>query len=56
MRIAADHPISPARFVQMQKVAAEIADKRRRELPLISELKSVDTDAAPEIISRENVH
>lgn len=56
MRIAADHPISPARFVQMQKVAAEIADKRRRELPLIPELKSVDADAAPEIISRENVH
>lgn len=37
--IGATHPIAPARFVQMQKVAAEIAEKRRRNLPLVPDLK-----------------
>src|SRR4051812_18979696 len=30
---------TPTRFVQMREVAAEIADKRRRHLPLVPELK-----------------
>jgi hypothetical protein len=39
IRIGLTHPITPARFVQMQKVAAEIADKERRHLPLVPELR-----------------
>jgi len=39
IRLATTHPISPARFVQMQKVIAEIADKKRRGLPLVPNLK-----------------
>ena len=30
IRIGRTHPITPVRFVQMQKVVAEIADKQRR--------------------------
>jgi len=56
MRLAADHPVTPVRFVQMQKVAAEIADKQRRGLPLVPELKSGDTDAERETIPRESIH
>jgi predicted Zn-dependent protease len=41
IRIAVTHPITPARFVQMQKVAAEIADKKQRHLPLVPEMKEV---------------
>jgi Zn-dependent protease with chaperone function len=43
IRVAVTHPITPARFVQMQKVAAEIADKKRRHLPLVPEIKEVQT-------------
>jgi len=32
------------RFVQMQKVVAEIADKRRRNEPLIPELKTLQAE------------
>lgn len=39
IRFAVTHPTTPMRFVQMQKVAAEIADKQRRNLPLVPELK-----------------
>lgn len=56
MRIATDHPVTPVRFVQMQKVAAEIADKQRRGLPLVPELKSMDTDPERETIRREFIH
>jgi len=41
IRIASTHPITPARFVQMQKAAAEIADKERRHLPLVPEMQKV---------------
>lgn len=34
IRFADTHPTSPARFVQMQAVIAEIADKKRRAVPL----------------------
>ena len=40
IRIARTHPVTPVRFVQMQKVVAEIADKQRRNVPLIPELKA----------------
>lgn len=56
MRIASDHPVTPVRFVQMQKVAAEIAAKQRRGLPLIPELKSTETGIEPETTSREDSH
>jgi Zn-dependent protease with chaperone function len=56
LRIATDHPVTPVRFVQMRKVAAEIADKQRRGLPLVPELKSTETDAEPGAIRPESVH
>jgi hypothetical protein len=33
------------RFVQMQKVVAEIADKQRRNAPLVPELKTLQAEA-----------
>lgn len=44
IRIASTHPIMPVRFVQMKKVAEEIADKRRRNLPLVPELKFMQAE------------
>ncbi len=49
IRIASTHPIMPARFVQMKKVAAEIAEKRRRNLPLVPDLKIVPEQEEPAI-------
>lgn len=37
--IARTHPIAPVRFVQMKKVAEEIAEKRRRNQPLVPDLR-----------------
>ncbi|HEY9453152.1 MAG TPA: M48 family metallopeptidase [Bradyrhizobium sp.] len=48
IRLAVTHPITPARFVQMQKVAAEIADKKRAHLPLIPEMKEEQAVSARE--------
>lgn len=39
IRFAHMQPTSPVRFVQMQKVIAEIADKKRRMVPLEPEMK-----------------
>jgi len=39
IRLARTHPTSPVRFVQMQNVIVEIADKKRRGVPLEPELK-----------------
>ena len=39
---ATRHPTSPERFIQMQAVAKEIADKERRHLPLEPEMKVPD--------------
>ena len=39
IRLAVTHPITPVRFVQMQKVIAEIAAKKRLGLPLLPNLK-----------------
>jgi Zn-dependent protease with chaperone function len=56
LRIATDHPVTPVRFVQMQKVAAEIADKQRRGLPLDPELKALETVSGAKTIPQENFH
>jgi hypothetical protein len=47
IQLARTHPSTPARFVQMRKTAAEIADKKRRHLPLVPELKVVRVEASP---------
>ncbi len=47
IRLATDHPTTPARFIQMREVAAEIADKERRHLPLIPELKPATALSEP---------
>jgi Zn-dependent protease with chaperone function len=39
IRFAKTHPTTPVRFIQMREVAAEIAEKKRRHLPLLPELK-----------------
>jgi Zn-dependent protease with chaperone function len=54
MRLATTHPTTPERFVQMQNVAAEIADKKRRQLPLLPELKVTQVDAEPAAASEHN--
>jgi predicted Zn-dependent protease len=39
IRLAKTHPTSPERFLFLQKVTAEIADKKSRNLPLVPDLK-----------------
>jgi len=56
LRIAGDHPATPVRFVQMQRVAAEIAEKKRRGLPLNPELKSTEIEADSVTIQGAEVH
>ena len=55
IRIGRDHPITPVRFVQMQKAAAEIADKQRHHAPLIPELKVIQTETEPAMSSGESI-
>ncbi|MBS0533881.1 MAG: M48 family metalloprotease [Proteobacteria bacterium] len=47
--VAKTHPINATRLVQLQKVTAEIEDKKRRHEPLVPDLKyvSVEHDPAP---------
>jgi hypothetical protein len=40
----------------MQKVAAEIADKRRHNLPLMPELKFIQADTEPTMVPTESIH
>jgi len=47
IRFAKTHPTTPMRFVQMQKVAAEIADKQRRHLPLVPDLRFIQAEQPP---------
>jgi hypothetical protein len=47
IRFAKTYPTAPARFIQMREVAAEIAEKKRRHLPLVPDLKAGATDAEP---------
>ena len=56
IHIAATHPITPVRFVQMQKVAAEIAEKQRRKAPLMPELRNVQAGAGHSTIAAESIH
>jgi len=42
------HPITPVRVVQMQKVAAEIAAKRRQGLPLVPDMQAAGEPAPAE--------
>ncbi len=49
------HPASPARFVQMQKAAAEIAGKQRRGLPLVPDLRFMQAEQPP-MQSGEQMH
>jgi Zn-dependent protease with chaperone function len=46
IRVATDHPITPVRFVQMQKAIEEIENKKRNSLPLLPERRFVQTDVA----------
>jgi predicted Zn-dependent protease len=39
LRFARTHPTSPVRFLQMKKVAEDIAEKQRNHLPLVPDLK-----------------
>jgi Zn-dependent protease with chaperone function len=52
IRKATTHPTSPVRFLQMRKVAEEIADKKRRNLPLVPEMKLIEVGAGP--VARES--
>jgi predicted Zn-dependent protease len=56
IRIATTHPITPVRFVQMQKVAAEIAEKRRNGLPLKPELKATEAEIESPDSRSDNIH
>jgi hypothetical protein len=49
IRKATTHPASPVRFLQMRKVAEEIADKKRRNLPLAPEMKLIEVDSTPKL-------
>jgi hypothetical protein len=55
IRFAKTHPTTPMRFVQMQKVAAEIADKESHGLPLDPELKLINAEAQPPMNSGEGI-
>ena len=48
IRFGTTHPTTPVRFIQMREVATEIADKKRRHLPLVPELKFKTETAAPD--------
>ncbi len=54
IRTARTHPISPVRFLQMRKVAEEIADKKRRGLPLEPESKFAPPESEPEPAQQSN--
>jgi predicted Zn-dependent protease len=47
IRMGTDHPTSPVRYLQMKKVVEEIADKKRRGVPLLPELKVNQVRAEP---------
>jgi Zn-dependent protease with chaperone function len=55
IRLAKTHPTTPMRFVQMQKVAAEIADKESRGQPLDPELRFINAEAQPPMNSGERI-
>jgi len=55
IRFAGTHPTTSMRIVQMQKAAAEIAEKQRRNLPLVPELKAIQANAASTTNSGETI-
>ena len=54
IRTAKTHPTSPERFLFLQKVTAEIADKKSRNLPLVPELKVSQAPPAPATTREDN--
>jgi len=48
LRFARSHPLAPVRFVQMKRVAAEIAEKQRNHVPLVPDLKEIADAQASE--------
>ena len=54
IRLGSTHPTTPERFIFMQKVAEEIADKRRRQIPLAPELKVSHASAGPGEVTFNN--
>lgn len=44
LRFARTHPTSPVRFLQMKKVAEEVAEKQRNHLPLVPDLKIAEAE------------
>lgn len=44
LRFARSHPLSPVRFLQMKKVAEEIAEKQRNHLPLVPDVKIAEAE------------
>lgn len=50
---ARTHPSAPVRFVQMQKAAAEIADKQRRNLPLTPDVRFMQAEQPPSASGEE---
>jgi Zn-dependent protease with chaperone function len=55
IRFAKTHPTTPMRFIQMQKVAAEIAEKEGHGLPLDPELRIINAEAQPPMNSGEEI-
>jgi hypothetical protein len=55
IRLATTHPTTPERFLQLQQVEAGIADKERRHLPLVPDLKAAQADTAPTMPSGEEI-
>ena len=47
IRKATTHPTSPVRYLQMRKVAEEIAGKQRNNLPLVPDMKVAAVTAEP---------
>ena len=47
IRIATTHPTTPVRYLQMRKVIEEIAEKKRKNEPLLPNLKSAKAEDAP---------
>jgi hypothetical protein len=48
LRFARTHPLAPMRFVQMKRVADEIAEKQRKHLPLVPDVKQPELAASDE--------
>jgi peptidase M48-like protein/PDZ domain-containing protein len=53
IRLGRDHPTTPVRYLQMRKVIAEIAEKKRKGLPLVPEIKPAKSDLPATVLLRE---